>query len=444
LSFYGICIEKLSIKKKTLYFLSLKIKNIKIMKTKIFTAIIIAILFCGVSYSQSIIVTGTVSDGQTGEALIGVSVVSKKKNTGSITDINGAYIILVDKGDILTFLYIGYKKQEIKIKDNRKIDVQLEPDTQMLYETVVTGYGTQLEEKTAGLAKRNKRLSKQMNSYPAASVSYDAMSTEEYNSFKENKFILASSEALSTFSIDVDAAAYSNFRRHVNQGQLPPKDAVRVEEFINYFSYDYEQPNGKDPVKISTETGECPWNNQHRLVRIGVKAKEIAGENLPASNFVFLIDVSGSMYGPTRLDLVKSSMKLLVNNLREKDKVAIVVYSGRAGEVLPSTSGADKQKIREALDNLTAGGSTAGGAGIKLAYEIAKKNFIEGGNNRIILCTDGDFNVGVSSNEGGRHGSARTKKRDFSLRARLWNGKLQRRQHADPCRKRQRQRGLYR
>ena len=232
------------------------------------------------------------------------------------------------------------------------------------------------------------------------SSSYDNLKSEEYSSFTENKFLLAKDVPLSTFSADVDGASYSNVRRMINGGILPGKDAVRVEEFVNYFSYDYPQPTGSDPVRIITETGVCPWNENHRLVKIGLKAKEIPSSNLPKSNFVFLIDVSGSMWGATRLDLVKSSLKLLVNNLREQDRVAIVVYAGAAGEVLPSTSGADKQKIREALDNLTAGGSTAGGDGIQLAYKIAKKNFIEGGNNRIILCTDGDFNVGVSSNEG--------------------------------------------
>jgi Ca-activated chloride channel family protein len=188
-------------------------------------------------------------------------------------------------------------------------------------------------------------------------------------------------------------------RRFINQGQLPPADAVRTEELVNYFSYSYAQPAGNEPVKISAETGICPWNSEHRLVRIGLKAKEIASGNLPASNLVFLIDVSGSMSGPSRLGLVKSSLKLLINNLREQDRVAIVVYAGSAGEVLPSTSGSDRQKIREALDKLEAGGSTAGGAGIQLAYSIAAKNFIKGGNNRIILCTDGDFNVGISSND---------------------------------------------
>lgn len=231
-------------------------------------------------------------------------------------------------------------------------------------------------------------------------VEDESYTAEEYATCRENRFMRVADEPLSTFSIDVDVASYSNMRRFINQGQVPPSDAVRTEELVNYFSYNYAKPNGSDPVKISAEVGSCPWNEKHRLVRIGLKAKEIAEENLPASNFVFLVDVSGSMYGPTRLDLVKSSLKLLVNNLREKDRVAIVVYAGSAGEVLPSTSGSDKQKIKESLEQLTAGGSTAGGAGIQLAYKIAEKNFIKGGNNRIILCTDGDFNVGVSSNEG--------------------------------------------
>ena len=222
----------------------------------------------------------------------------------------------------------------------------------------------------------------------------------EYNQLAENKFRKVKNEPLSTFSIDVDAASYGTIRRYINEGQNPPADAVRVEELINYFSYSYEQPVGKDPVKITTEIGSCPWNKENQLVRIGLKAKEIPSENLPASNLVFLVDVSGSMYGPDRLGLVKSSLKLLINNLREEDRVAIVVYAGEAGVVLPSTSGSNKQKIREALDELTAGGSTAGGAGIQLAYDIARKNYIREGNNRVILCTDGDFNVGVSSSEG--------------------------------------------
>ena len=172
----------------------------------------------------------------------------------------------------------------------------------------------------------------------------------------------------------------------INSGTLPVPDAIRTEELVNYFSYDYAKPTGSDPVKITMEAGVCPWNADHRLVRIGLKAREIPTDKLPESNLVFLIDVSGSMWGPTRLDLVKSSLKLLVNNLREKDKVAIVVYAGNASVKLESTPGSDKQKIRDAIDELT--------------YKVAKQNFLPKGNNRIILCSDGDFNVGVSSVEG--------------------------------------------
>lgn len=259
---------------------------------------------------------------------------------------------------------------------------------------------SKLEISVADVSTTDMTTRRPISSIRMEASPYDNLQSEEYNQFSENRFRLVNEEPLSTFSVDVDAASYSNMRRFINRGALPNKDAVRIEELINYFSYNYTEPTGNDPVKISTEVGNCPWNSQNRLVKIGLKARSMTGENLPASNFVFLIDVSGSMYGATRLDLVKSSLKLLTNNLREKDRVAIVVYAGSAGEVLPSTSGANKQKIKEALDNLNAGGSTAGGAGIQLAYKIAKQNFIKGGNNRIILCTDGDFNVGVSSNDG--------------------------------------------
>ena len=226
---------------------------------------------------------------------------------------------------------------------------------------------------------------------------FNSLDNESYKMFEENDFLSPYEFPLSTFSIDVDAASYSNIRRMINTGQLPQIDAVRIEEMINYFSYEYPQPEDNDPVRISTEVGACPWNSQNRLVKIGLKAKEIPSENLPQSNFVFLIDASGSMEGPGRLPLVKSSLKLLINNLRDEDRVAIVAYAGSAGEVLPSTPAKDKQKIIEAMDALSAGGSTAGGAGILLAYKIAQDNYIKDGNNRVILCTDGDFNVGVSN-----------------------------------------------
>lgn len=223
------------------------------------------------------------------------------------------------------------------------------------------------------------------------------LNTEQYPTFNENKFQLAKDVPLSTFSIDVDAASYSNMRRFINQGQLPPSDALRIEEMINYFSYNYNQPEGSDPVNILTEVGECPWNKKHRLVKIGLKAKEIESSKLPVSNFVFLIDVSGSMRGGNRIELVKSSLKLLLNNLRAEDKVAIVTYAGNAELLMPPTSGADKQKIREVINNLQVGGWTDGGSGMQLAYDVARKNFVKDGNNRIIMCSDGDFNVGAQS-----------------------------------------------
>jgi Ca-activated chloride channel family protein len=202
---------------------------------------------------------------------------------------------------------------------------------------------------------------------------------------------------LSTFSIDVDKAGYSNIRRMLNNGQQVPADAVKIEEMVNYFAYNYPQPTGKDPFSITADVVNSPWNPDAKLVRIGLKGKDISLENVPPSNLVFLLDVSGSMEDPNKLPLLKAALNVLVDRLREKDKVAIVVYAGAAGLVLPPTSGAEKHKIRDAIDNLSAGGSTAGGAGIELAYKIAMENFSKNGNNRVILATDGDFNVGASS-----------------------------------------------
>ncbi len=236
------------------------------------------------------------------------------------------------------------------------------------------------------------------------SISKDSMSlqesnTEEYGKIVENSFISPIKQALSTFSIDVDEAAYSNVRRFIQGGQLPPKDAVRIEEMINYFDYSYPQPTNNEPFSVNTELGSCPWNKSHQLVHIGLQGKRIPKETLPASNLVFLIDVSGSMEEPNKLPLVKSSLKMLTEQLRDEDRVAIVVYAGNAGLVLPSTNGSNKTKIKEAIDALSAGGSTAGGQGILLAYKTALDNFKSKGNNRVILCTDGDFNVGVSGDD---------------------------------------------
>nr|WP_262891429.1 von Willebrand factor type A domain-containing protein [Flavobacterium suaedae] len=222
---------------------------------------------------------------------------------------------------------------------------------------------------------------------------------EEYESFEENQFENPAITPLSTFSIDVDNASYTNIRRFLNNGQTVPKDAVRVEEMVNFFNYQYPQPTDNKPFSINTEYSDAPWNTKHKLLKIGLKGVEIPTEDLPASNFVFLIDVSGSMDAQNKLPLLKESMKILVKQMRSNDRIAIVVYAGAAGLVLPSTSGAEKNKIIAALDNLDAGGSTAGGEGINLAYKIAQENFIKKGNNRVILATDGDFNVGPSSND---------------------------------------------
>jgi Ca-activated chloride channel homolog len=224
-------------------------------------------------------------------------------------------------------------------------------------------------------------------------------SGETYKGVADNQFYAAKADPLSTFSIDVDTASYSNLRRFINNRQLPPKDAVRIEEMVNYFPYNYPQPTGDKPFSINTEVADAPWNPQHKLVQIGLQGKKIGMEQLPPNNLVFLLDVSGSMNEPNKLPLLKASLKLLVNELRPQDKVAIVVYAGNAGLVLPSTSAKDKSKIIAALDKLESGGSTAGGEGIIQAYKVARENLIKNGNNRVILATDGDFNVGPSNDD---------------------------------------------
>lgn len=222
---------------------------------------------------------------------------------------------------------------------------------------------------------------------------------ETYDDIIENNFERTLFSPLSTFSIDVDNASYSNIRRMINNGQTVPADAVKIEEMVNYFNYNYPQPTDEHPFSITTEVSKTPWNKNTEIVKIGLQGKTYENEELPASNLTFLIDVSGSMSATNKLPLLKSAFKLLVNQLREKDRVSIVVYAGAAGLLLPPTSGKDKTKIISALDNLNSGGSTAGGAGIELAYKIGQENFIKDGNNRVILATDGDFNVGNSSDK---------------------------------------------
>jgi len=231
----------------------------------------------------------------------------------------------------------------------------------------------------------------------AAIIGREDFNTEAYDRIYENRFLSAKDNPYSTFSIDVDTASYSNIRRFLNMNRMPVQDSVRIEEMINYFTYNYNEPKGDKPFNVTVEMHNCPWNEKRRLALIGLQGRNIDTKDLPASNLVFLLDVSGSMNQPNKLPLLKQAFKLLVNNLRKQDRASIVVYAGAAGLVLDSARGDEKEKIMMALDSLKAGGSTAGGAGIKLAYEMAKKNFIKDGNNRVILATDGDFNIGASS-----------------------------------------------
>ncbi|MCQ6960532.1 vWA domain-containing protein [Mucilaginibacter aquariorum] len=367
-------------------------------------------------------ISGTVYSADDKLPIPGVTVLLKGTSTGTQTNAKGSYSITVPDGSAtLIFNFIGFQPQYINIGSKTKIDVYLKAASSALNEVVVTAYGIQRRKDVTGSVAQVK--SSQMirglvsgvavNGAPGAArevkirgiSSYGylapapAEDNESYKGITENSFTNAASTPLSTFSVDVDAASYSNVRRFINNGQLPPADAVRVEEMINYFIYNLAGPTDNSPVAIHTELSSAPWNTKHRLLRIGLKAKTIATKNLPASNLVFLIDVSGSMSSANKLPLVQSSLKMLVDQLRPQDKVALVVYAGAAGVVLPSTGGDKKETIKNAIDNLSAGGSTAGGEGIKLAYKIATANFIKTGNNRIILATDGDFNVGASSDD---------------------------------------------
>ena len=231
--------------------------------------------------------------------------------------------------------------------------------------------------------------------------SYEAgyMYGEKYKDHGENPFIMVTDEPISTFSVDADGGSYTNMRRYMYLGQVPPPASVRIEEYLNFFTYDYDEPQNGENVSLNSEISTCPWNADHHLMRIGMKGKSIPLANLPNSNYVFLIDVSGSMDSPDKIGVLKKGFMTLVDNLRPNDKIAIVTYAGNAGVLLESTNGSEKNKIKNAISNLKAGGSTAGAEGIVTAYKIAMQNFIQDGNNRVILGTDGDFNVGISSTE---------------------------------------------
>ncbi|RYG05745.1 MAG: DUF3520 domain-containing protein [Chitinophagaceae bacterium] len=376
------------------------------------------------------VVTGTTTT-EDGSVLSGVSINVKGSTgvAGVASDASGKFAIQLSKSSTLVFTKEGYQAQKVHVKNSGvtlKVVMKVAAlgDSAVenkLEEVVVIGYATQKRKDVTGSVAIVRSSTVEYESapvfydksmaqrsiagrVPGITVANDDMrnfplSREGYDEINENEFRSTGNEPLSTFSIDVDAASYSNVRRILNDGQLPPAGAVRIEEMINYFKYKYDQPVKEDPFSINTEISSCPWNPQHQLVSVGLQGKMISTESLPASNLVFLIDVSGSMSDPNKLPLVQRSLKLLTDQLREKDKVALVVYAGSAGVVLPSTTGGEKIKIKDAIDRLEAGGSTAGGEGIQLAYKIARENFVKSGNNRIILCSDGDFNVGPASDD---------------------------------------------
>lgn len=396
-------------------------------------------------------ISGIVYD-DSGLPLIGATVVLYKDKVlveGTITDIDGKYIFSnLEAGTYeVDVTYVGYDASKVAgviigKEGNKEVNIEMEAAA-VLDEVVVAGYG--VRSKIKNLFKRKK----QIESLPTKSISalagtlagvsvdktgnvsvrgsrqettfyyvdgvrvdspsamyedkYDQeelSSTEGYDKPEENAFVSPLTESHSTFSLDVDKASYSNIRRMITYGQQPPPASVRVEEMVNYFEYDYKEPTGEHPIVVHQNLTTCPWNKEHQLLHLSAKAKEIDTELLPPSNLVYLVDVSGSMSQRNKLPLVIKSLKLLVEQLRPQDRVAIVTYAGQAGVALPSTSAADKSTIIAGLERLKSGGSTAGAEGIKTAYKIAKDNFIKGGNNRVILATDGDFNVGVNSAAG--------------------------------------------
>jgi Ca-activated chloride channel family protein len=377
------------------------------------------LLICLFSFSQTGSICGKVTDKNTGEPLIGVTLVVYDSigtyiYTGAVTDLDGHYCIgNLNPGKYkVAATYVGYQRVEvtnIHVSAGKKIICNVQSGEPLqLDEVQVAVVGCRREHISCNTAtyctintiagvsaiEGRRRRHKAHKSRPVKVQKYN---TEEYAKIDDNAFREVKKNPLSTFSVDVDKASYSNVRRQINEGNLPPADAVRVEEMINYFHYTYPQPAENEPFSITTEYTECPWNKEHNLVHIGIRAKELKADSIPANNLVFLIDVSGSMMDWSKLPLLKEGLSLLIKQLKPKDRVSMVVYAGAAGVVLNSTPGTQKEKIEGALQELQAGGSTAGGQGIELAYKIAEENFIQGANNRVILATDGDFNVGVSS-----------------------------------------------
>ena len=389
------------------------------MPSSLVRLIPLLIALAAVPKTLAIIETGTVAghirDATSGKPIIGAVVEVVGTSLSTMTRDSGSFVISSVPVGTYTVRakMIGYARAEangvhVSANNTTRIDLKLSAQAVTLQEVVVSGYAAHAANGVIRIRGNAPATSVDaLYVVDGARLAFDSSEAwryripkdrEQYDEIVENQFIAVAADPLSTFSIDVDRASYSNMRRFIMQdGQLPPRDAIRIEELVNYFPYSYSEPQGDDPIAINAEVAPAPWKPQHQLVRIGLQARRIETDNLPASNFVFLLDVSGSMDEEDKLPLVQAAMRLLVNQLRPQDRVAIVVYAGAAGLVLPSTPGNQKDKILDAIDRLQAGGSTAGGAGIRRAYDEAVANFIRGGNNRVILATDGDFNVGASS-----------------------------------------------
>ena len=362
-------------------------------------------------------ITGRVIDDATGRPIAGATVGVEGTRETTVTSNNGVYSLTLGRTELgptagLTVTMVGYTTVTTPFSTAADL-VTLEV---RMIAGILTTAGPQPPASPQNARSRNEAAAadlsgpafQSMVGVGAAGVVGSVSSTahtrgfgggnrEQYAHIAENDFRSPGDAPLSTFSIDVDRASYSNIRRFLRDGQLPPVDAVRIEEMVNYFSYTPAAPSRQHPFSVTTEVSEAPWRDGHLLMRIGLSSPTSVPEELPASNLVFLIDVSGSMQSPDKLPLVKQSLRLLVDELRPRDRLSMVVYAGAAGVVLPPTSGSEKTRIREAIESLEAGGSTAGGAGLRLAYDLARQSRIERGNNRVILASDGDFNVGVSS-----------------------------------------------
>lgn len=389
------------------------------------TAILILLLVLTAGWSRSpgvdVTFTGRVLDADTGRPVPSAQVRVEGRvrveetSLGTLTDSRGRYAIPVPKDALragspirVVAERIGYARGETEVRIGSteistggtvRADIQLRPVSVSLDEVTVTGEPTRAGGPPSVSMERARTASFSSRSHRSfAPTRHPNWNREQYDHIEENAFLGVEENPLSTLSIDVDRASYSNVRRFLlSEGRLPPVDAVRVEEMVNYFSYDYALPNDEHPLAVTTEVGSAPWHRNHLLLRIGLASPPVETRDLPPSNFVFLLDVSGSMQPADKLPLVKEAIRMLVDQLRPNDRVAIVVYAGAAGLVLQPTPGSEKERILDAIEDLEAGGSTAGGAGLRLAYRVARKNFLEKGNNRVILATDGDFNVGPSS-----------------------------------------------